>query len=139
MLKSPSEDFVSNTLSAVPGAFGKLQYVAGLRNGPNEYFHWGMARSHGEGTASLAIARAHADVFGEILRAPMNLLWEEVREAALSMGSGTEEFIQGLMERKDALVPADLKGGSRRHFNSVLLGLSGLAVSSGESRTDPGA
>jgi hypothetical protein len=135
MLRSPAEDFVTNTLASVPGVFGKLQYVAGLRRGPTDYFHWGMARAHGEGTASMAIARAHSEIFSEVLRSPVRSLWEEIRDAA--DGSITQ-FVQALLERKDSLIPVELGGGSKRHFNSVLLGLSGLATSLA-LRTDPGA
>jgi hypothetical protein len=136
MLKSPAEDFVTNTLGSISGVFGKLQYVAGLRQGPSDYFHWGMARAHGDGTASMTIARAHADIFGELLRSPVRSLWEEIRSA--DSDDGVTGFVQALVEKKDALIPPDLSGGSKRHFNSVLLGLSGLAASL-EPRTDRGA
>ena len=138
MLISPSEDFVNNTLAAVPGTFGKLKYVAGLRQGQKEYFHWGLARVHGEGTASLAISRAHSELFSEVLRSPIPSLWEEIRSTAADHGASTVSLIQELLSKKDALIPLDLAGGSRRHFKSVLVGLAGLAASL-EERTDPAA
>jgi hypothetical protein len=138
MLISAVEDFATKTLAAVPGTFGKLQYVAGLRQGKDDYFHWGFARVHGEGTASLTIARAHSDLFNEVLRSPVKNLWEEIRTAADTSNSNVVQFVENLMAQKDLLIPKELKGGSTRHFNSVLLGLSGLASSLAE-RTDPTA
>jgi hypothetical protein len=43
MLKSALEDFESNSLSAVPGLFAKLRYVAALHGGHGAYSHWGLA------------------------------------------------------------------------------------------------
>jgi len=138
MLISPVEDFVTRTLASVPGTFGKLQYVAGLRQGKDDYFHWGFARVHGEGTASLTIARAHSDLFNEVLRCPVKKLWEEIRSAAAANDSSLVQFIEKLVAQKESLIPKEFKRGSTRHFNSVLLGLSGLASSLAE-RTDPTA
>lgn len=127
MLTSPFDDFTQHTLSAVPGSLGKLQYVVGLRQGNGEYFHWGMARSYGETGASLAIARAHTDLFLEILRTPVRDLWEEVRTLSLDQQTELREFMLHLRSRGDSLIPAELQGGSRRHFNSILLALCSLA------------
>ncbi len=121
MLKSPSEDFVSNTLAAVPGTLGKLRYVAGLRQSNGEYFHWGMARSHGETNASDAIARSHTELYIKVLRTPLGALLQEIE--ATSEGEGPDEVVRGLLESKDRLVPDQKRGGSERHFNSVLAGL----------------
>lgn len=132
MLKSPLEDFSRTTLAALPGTLRKLQYVAGLRQRNGDYFHWGMSRIHGEETANVTIAQAHSDVFSHLLRTPISSLWEEMRsDSGNPEESDAGRVTEALAGQKQALLPADLKGGSKRHFNSVLLALSSLATSSG--------
>jgi hypothetical protein len=127
MLTSPIDDFSQHTLKAVSGTLGKLQYVVGLRQGNGEYFHWGMARSHGEASANLAIAQAHTNVFLTVLRTPIRALWEEARTLALDQRDELRDFIARLQQRSESLIPKELQGGTRRHFNSVLLALCSLA------------
>lgn len=127
MLNSPSDDFSKTTLASVFGTLGKLQYLAGLRQDNGEYFHWGMARQHGERNANLAIAQAHTDLFLETLRTPVRALWDEAQKVAEDQSTMIQEFVGSLLERRDSLIPAELRGGSQRHFNSVLLGLCSLA------------
>jgi hypothetical protein len=127
MLNSPADDFSQTSLAAVAGTLDKLRYIAGLRQANGEYFHWGMARLHGEATASLAIGQAHTNVFLSVLRTPIRLLWEEAGNSAQTQGADPGEFVQHLLEKEDQLIPAELQGGARRHFNSVLLALCSLA------------
>jgi hypothetical protein len=139
MLTSPFEDFADKTLKAVSGTLGKLEYVAGLRQGNGNYFHWGMARQHGEEVANEAIADAHAKIYLSILQAPLQSLWEEVRKLSVERGSNVAEFMQELLSHKEGLLPSTLQGGSRRHFNSVLTALSSLATSAKALRVRQGA
>src|SRR5881628_1912002 len=41
-LKSALEDVLDTTLAAVSGIIGKLEYIAGLRDGSKKYTHWGL-------------------------------------------------------------------------------------------------
>jgi len=127
MLNSPAEDFSQTTLAAVEGTLRKLQYLAGLRQSNGEYFHWGMARRHGEATTNLTIAQAHMDLFLTMLRTPIGALWEEAKCAAEDQSTKPDEYVGELLEKGDLLIPPHLQGGSRRHFNSILLGLCCLA------------
>ncbi len=127
MFDSPSEDFAKKTLGALSGTLEKLHYVAGLKQGNGIYSHWGMTRVHGEVSANLAISQAHSVVFLSVLRTPVRVLWEEVDARARELNTGVGDYISGLMEMEDRLVPAKLQGGARRHFNSVLLALCSLA------------
>jgi hypothetical protein len=132
MLKSPKEDF-QQSLEVLPNTLEKLNYVSGLRQPNGDYFHWGLSRSHGEETANVTIAQAHSELFNMALKTPLRGLWEEV-EAVLRERQGQE----GLTGAVESLIPSDLKGGSERHFRSVLLALSLLATSQ-EQKTHPGA
>lgn len=127
MLNSPAEDFSKTTLASVSGTLGKLQYLAGLRQGNGNYFHWGMARRHGEANANLAIAQAHTDLFLATLQMPIRKLWEEAQSVAEDQSASIQEYMGRLIEKREALIPSALRGGARRHFNSVLLGLCCLA------------
>lgn len=128
MIFSAAEDFSGKTLAAVPGTLAKLQYVAGLRQDSGVYSHWGMSRSHGEASANQAIAGAHADIFVEILRTPLNQLAGELERLAGEHETNSRELVKALLAEGELLVPQSLKGGSRRHFNSVLRALSALAA-----------
>jgi transglutaminase-like putative cysteine protease len=127
MLDSPVDDFCRSTLRAVSGTLGKLQYVAGLRQGNGGYSHWGLARTHGEAVASLAIGQSHTDLFLALLRTPIRTLWEEAEELSRAQKTDIRDYLGSLTERSEVLVPAQLQGGVHRHFNSVLLALCCLA------------
>lgn len=138
MLNSPAEDFSKTTLASVFGTLAKLQYLAALRQQNGQYFHWGMARQHGETNANLVISQAHTDLFLTTLRTPIVTLWEDAKSVAEEHGADLKEYLAGLLKERDALIPRDLRGGTGRHFNSVLLGLCSLAEAEAR-KSDPGA
>ena len=78
---SASEDFLATTLAALPGVWGKLQYLSGLRSEGGTYDHWGLTRLHGEAAVARALGEAHRNVFLKVLQTPLAPLLEE---AALS-------------------------------------------------------
>jgi hypothetical protein len=53
------EDFEQNTLNSVPGTLGKLEYLAQLREENGRYFHWGLARLHGDEAAGATLEQVH--------------------------------------------------------------------------------
>ena len=138
VLRSALEDLTETTLATLGGLFAKLRYLAGLRrqeNGP--YVHWGMARTHGESAAQQAISRSHREIFLHVLRTPLRDLEQEVQTSSASSGVDEKELLEELSGKKETLVPNDLGGGSRRHFNSVLHAL--LTLTSHRAKTPPDA
>ncbi len=127
MILSPAEDFSGRTLAAVPGTLGKLEYLSGLRSDGGTYSHWGLTRSYGEAAANQAVAGAHADIFIELLRKPLSQLVAEVERQAAERGMSAAEYTAALLELGERAIPQSLRGGSRRHFSSVLRSLSALA------------
>lgn len=127
MILSPADDFSSRTLAAVPGLLNKLDYVTGLRSTSGSYEHWGLSRSHGPAAANQTVAGAHADLFLQLLRTPLRELIEEVARMAEERGMKAGEVITSLTEKGETLIPQSLRGGSQRHFSSVLHSLSALA------------
>ncbi len=124
---SASEDVLATTLAALPGVWGKLQYVSGLRNEEGRYHHWGLERLHGEAAVQRALGAAHRDVFLDILRTPLAPLLEKAALSAADQELDAVSYLSQLSARRQALLPPDLGGGMEAHFNSILTALSKLA------------
>lgn len=119
VLVSAYDDFVLRTLASVPGLLGKLAYLSELRTSEGGYCHWGLAQVHGEIAARRAIAQAHTQAWMEVLRAPLQSLWQELQPASAEDEPALESA-EKLSQQKDKMIPAELGGGSVRHFNSIL-------------------
>ncbi len=66
--RGAASDLWRNTLSQIPSLFGKLVYLAGLRNPNNgRYEHHGLALLFGEEQANLALRKSHRQAFDEWL------------------------------------------------------------------------
>lgn len=126
-LLSASEDVLATTLAALPGVWGKLQYVSGLRNQEGRYHHWGLERLHGEAAVQRALGAAHRDVFLDILRTPLAPLFEKAALSAADQELDAVSYLSQLSARRQALLPPDLGGGMEAHFSSILKALSKLA------------
>lgn len=121
-LLSAYEDFVVRTLASLRGVLARLVYLGSLRNDAGDYCHWGMSRTFGQSCTSEALAQAHAETWLEVLRTPIPALLAQ----DLEMGS---ETWRGQGEK---LTPPEMSGGTRRHFNSILLALSLLSQAAKE-------
>lgn len=128
---SAYEDFMLRTLARVEGAFEKLSYLVSLRRPGGAYSHWGMSRTYGSTQASEAIGHAHTQVWLEVLRKPLPALLAESQGVFLGMDRTGQA--QASRQEIQMLMPADLGGGSKRHFSSILLTLSLLAQTPKES------
>jgi hypothetical protein len=128
MHATPREDFEQNTLNSVPGTLGKLEYLAQLREENGRYFHWGLARLHGDEAAGSALEQAHLSQFLALLRTPLPQLWDEIQQAAATHQVKAAEYVRALQQLGQALVPPVTGGGSHRHFSSVLQALSALTA-----------
>jgi len=128
-LHSAFEDLVGSTLASISGLLTKIEYLSGLRNGDRSrtYEHWGLARVYGEQAAQHALAEAHQTLFLKVLRTSLRQLHQgaELGHGALSIPA--QDYLEELRKRRADLLPADLGGGSARHFSSVLQALSSLA------------
>jgi len=66
--RSPASDLWRNTLSQIPSVFGRLVYLASLRNSNSgRYEHHGLALVFGEDDANKALKKSHLRVFHEWL------------------------------------------------------------------------
>lgn len=125
-LKSAFEDLSHTTLEALYGALRRLEYLAGLRVPKGDYTHWGFSKVYGEQPARKALTSAHRSAVSEVLSTPIKDLLQETQSACCKDGISTEGFLNGLAEKKDALLPPNPGAGSERHLNSVLRALLGI-------------
>lgn len=123
---SPFDDFVVNSLAAIAGLWGKLDYVAGLRQGDGTYSHWGLARIHGKDAAHEAALEAHLLLFSKVLSTPLERLLEDAAESQSASHLGVHEYVDYLGERAPLLAPQAAGEGPRQHFSSVLDAISAL-------------
>ncbi len=125
-LFSTKDDFCRTTLAGLPGVLAKLDYVSSLRDADGRYQHWGLARVYGDEATQRAIAEVHRLLFLELLRMPMRKLLLDAASAGSASKRSLQAFVEDLGERASGLVPAELGGGSLRHFNSMISALSAL-------------
>src|SRR5271154_4683154 len=117
--RSAAADLWRNTISQIPSVFGRLVYLASLRN-PNNgcYEHHGLALVFGEDEANKALKNSHTAVFADWLS--FNI---EQQKADLDL------YISGLFEDKrliietwiqlapyNNLIPTSLRGVERRLY-----------------------
>ncbi len=66
------EDFTSRTLASIPSDYGRLLYVALLRDlASGRYIHEGLAASYPEEAVQQALTHCHEELFARILETPL--------------------------------------------------------------------
>ena len=126
-LKSALQDVKETTLAAISGLFGKLGYLASLRQGHGHYEHWGMQLVHGAESSERALRAAHAEVVSGILRTPMESLEQDLEKSSHEQGVGPRAYLKEMQEHFDDLLPGERKDSpAATHLSSVLVSLSKL-------------
>jgi hypothetical protein len=125
-IKTPLEDFVKNTLAALPGHWQKLLYFGELRKENAQYDHWGLKRRYGADASVQAMSAAHTEVFLRILRTPLRTLLQDLRASAAPQSRTHQEYVDGLRAKRDEILPNDEGGGSVRHFDLTVRTLETL-------------
>lgn len=127
--RGAAADVWRNTLSQIPSVFGRLVYLASLRNLNNgRYEHHGLALLFGEEESNRALKKSHSKVFAEWLAFSV-----EQQKADLDL------YLAGLAEDKrtivetwlklapyQSLVPTSVRGVERRLYISDLTALMEL-------------
>jgi hypothetical protein len=74
-------DLWKHTLSQIPNTYGRLAYLASLRD-PNSgaYRHYGLSAAFGREESAGALRKSHEDTFLEWLQLPLSLKTTDLRE-----------------------------------------------------------
>ena len=97
--RDPVSDLWRNTLSQIPAVFGRLVYLAAVRNPNNgRYEHHGLSLVFGDNEADRALRRSHVQTFSEWLC--FNL---EQQKADLML------YLSGLMDERRRVVATWLR------------------------------
>ncbi len=126
-LKSALQDFKETTLAAVSGLLGKLAYIASLHCKQGHYHHWGMQSVHGTESSERALKTAHAEVLATVLRTPLPVLIDDLKESSRGSGMEAQQYVEDMKSSFDALLPGPRQDSPAAvHLNSVLVALSSL-------------
>src|SRR5580704_11270742 len=136
-LKSALQDLRETTLAAISGLLAKLAYLGSLHRREGGYLHWGMSLVHGEEASNRALKAAHTEVLSTVLRTPISVLVEDLRESSHSSRKTAGAYVNDMRERFSDLLPSPQDAASARHLNSVLTALSNLEKS--QKRATPSA
>ena len=127
--RGAASDLWRNTLSQIPSVFGRLVYLASLRNANSgRYEHHGLALIFGEEEANRALKKSHSNIFADWLA--FNVEQQKV---------DLDLYISGLFEDKRTvvetwlklapyrnLIPTTVRGVERRLYISDLTALMEL-------------
>jgi CubicO group peptidase (beta-lactamase class C family) len=125
-LKSAYEDLRERTVERIPGTWGRLKYVAGLRSSTGDYAHWGLERVHGPGAAQDAFMEVHKKLVKTILRTRLGALREDLGQSSEAEGISPASYASTLSVSLNQLLPSGCPKESQLHLSSVLETLSTL-------------
>jgi hypothetical protein len=83
------EDFTSSTLAEIPTAFGRLTYLASLRDiQSNVYEHAGLAALYTPAAVQQALEQCHEEIFERILETPLTMQEKDLLAYLASTAGG---------------------------------------------------
>ena len=117
------QDLWSRTLSQVPTTFGRIAYLASLRNlNSGRYEHFGLAQIYSEEQADGAIRLSHAQAMGEWLNFPLARQKGDLEEYLNSLEGGRQRVLETweALEPHRSLLPTDASEAEKELFLSDL-------------------
>lgn len=79
-------DFTAATLAAIPNAYGRLTYLAALRDlSTGKYEHAGLAVVYSPDAVQEALEYCHQEIFVKILETPLSIQEQDLRECLAGM------------------------------------------------------
>jgi hypothetical protein len=132
-----------NTLSRIPSIFGRLVYLAGLRN-PNtlRYEHHGLALVYDADASHRALKRSHAQAFSEWLNFDLEQQKEDLDLylSSLLEDKGTVLRAWDKLDYYKNILPSSIRGPERRLYLADLAALvATLRNEYGAAGPDPDA
>jgi hypothetical protein len=113
---------------------GEAELHSGIKTADGTYEHWGLARIHGSVAAEETIGAVHSELALQLLQTPIQELMEQLQISAGYGGMSVKQLADTLYETEKVNRPRDMKGGSFKHFHSVLLAAQLLSSENGEVR-----
>jgi len=116
-------DLWKHTLSQIPNTYGRLAYLASLRD-PNSgsYRHYGFSAAFGREDSTLALRKSHEDTFLEWLQMPLAAKSEALRAYFQTLGENpwalTTYLIRGMPYLSQ--MPDSATRAQRRQFQSEM-------------------
>src|SRR5215831_11146961 len=87
-------DFTLNTLVAIPNLYGRLAYIASLRDlSSGKYDHSGLAALYPQEAVQEALECCHMEIFQKILETPLGIQEGDLRECLEGMPKPLDETI----------------------------------------------
>ena len=116
-------DVWKRTLDRIPSQFGKLVYLAELRNdNSGKYQHFGLAQLYGEDEANRVLRASHESVFGEWLTYPLERQRAELESYLVGLDDDRRTVLQtwGTLAPYRKLPPEAAGEAERMLFSSDL-------------------
>jgi hypothetical protein len=115
------EDLSARTLAAIPSEYGRLIYLASLRDlATGTYSHAGLERLYPQGAVQEALSKVHREVCIRILETPLARQEMDLRFCLKGFDAEPEEVINQWRELESyrSLLPAGLPSYIRTLFCS---------------------
>jgi len=95
------EDFAERSLAAIPSEFGRLAYVASLRDVEGGcYRHDGLSALYPEVAVQQALSTCHQGLFLRLLETPLESQEIDLRLCLAAIGGGFENSLAGWREQE---------------------------------------
>jgi hypothetical protein len=139
--RRPVADVWRHTLSQIPTVFGRLVYLASLRNPNNgRYEHHGLALLFGQDDSNKALKKSHARVFAEWLAFSLEQQMADLELYLSDLPEGRKTVIRAWtkLEPYKSLVPAAANGvETRLYLSNLRLMIELLRRANGVDEPDP--
>jgi hypothetical protein len=92
--KSVVRDFAATTLAAIPNLFGRLTYIASLRDlSSGRYEHDGLLTVYTAESVQEALECCHHEIFQKILETPLSAQVQDLKECLEGMSGPLAETV----------------------------------------------
>ena len=125
-IQSVVRDFTAKTLAAIPNVFGRLIYIASLRDlSSGRYEHTGLAAVYSPDAVQEALKFCHQEIFSRVLEMPLSVQEQELTECLDNMPGSMRETVGHWrqLESYRVLAPEDTPDYLRELFFSNLRAL----------------